>query len=131
MAQGRAWRGFVAGALALFAVPVSAADSVLAVPSGQPVTFQEVLQEAAVYRFRFVAPQIGAAGREYEDVERDMQHLCESYALPRLPEGDAQPDQIVISLSQSESEFGVADPEIVQYFEAYRVENETCILEFF
>lgn len=107
----------------------------LSVPSGQPVTFQEMLWDrpgsGLVYRFRFVAPEIGQEGREYEDVEIDMHHLCETYAIPRLSDLGPQPSQIVISLSREETEFGVAHDDVTQFFEAYRVEDETCILEFF
>jgi hypothetical protein len=114
---------------------VGASDDLLDVPSGQPVTFQEMLWDrpggGLVYRFRFVAPEIGQDGREYEDVEIDMQYLCETFAIPRLAQTGPQPRQIVISLSQQETEFGVAYDDVTQFFEAYRIEDETCILEFF
>ena len=113
----------------------SACAEDLSVPSGQPVTFHEMLWDrpggGLIYRFRFVAPEIGQDGREYEDVEVDMQYLCETFALPRLAETGPQPSQIVISFSQDETEFGIANEDVIQFFEAYRVENETCILEFF
>lgn len=118
----------------MFAQPVFA-DERLDVPSGQPVTFLEMLWDrpgsGLVYRFRFVAPEIGQAGREYADVEIDMHHLCETYAMPRLAETGPMPRQIVISLSQEPTEFGVAYDDVTQFFEAYRVEGETCILELF
>jgi hypothetical protein len=60
-----------------------------------------------------------------------MHHLCETYAVPRLAQTGPQPSQIVISFAQQETEFGIADPDITQFFEAYRVEDGTCILEFF
>ncbi len=135
MAIGGAWRICLAGACALLATSVGASDDLLDVPSGQPVTFQEMLWDrpggGLVYRFRFVAPEIGQDGREYEDVEIDMQYLCETFAIPRLAQTGPQPRQIVISLSQQETEFGVAYDDVTQFFEAYRIEDETCILEFF
>jgi hypothetical protein len=107
----------------------------LSVPSGQPVTFLEMLWDrpgnGLVYRFRFIAPEIGEEGREYEDVEADMQYLCETFALDRIAQTGPKPNQIVISLGQSETEFGEANPDVIQYFEAYRVEDGTCMLEFF
>jgi len=126
----------VAGcALSGAAGPAQATGEALSVPSGQPVEFLEMLWDrpgnGLVYRFRFVAPEIGQEGRGYEDVEVDMQHLCERFALPRVAETGPQPNQIVISLSQEAVEFGVMTTEVVQFFEAYRVEDETCILEFF
>jgi hypothetical protein len=114
---------------------VTWANDLLDVPSGQPITFHEMLWDrpggGLIYRFRFIAPEIGQDGREYEDVEADMQFLCESFALPRVANTGPQPRQIVISLSQEEVEFGVTTAEVIQFFEAYSVQNETCILEFF
>ena len=123
------------GAWALLAGAAGAADDLLDVPSGQPVTFQEMLWDrpggGLIYRFRFVAPEIGADGRQYEDVEADMHHLCETFAIPRLAQTGPQPSQIVISFGKQATEFGITDPDIIQFFEAYRVEDGTCILEFF
>ena len=120
--------------LLLLAGPLFAEEP-LDVPSGQRVTFHEMLWDrpggGLVYRFRFIAPEIGREGREYEDVEADMQHLCETFALDRIADTGPKPSQIVISFSQSETEFGIADPDVTQFFEAYRVEDGTCILEFF
>lgn len=135
MVRGGAWQHLTAGVLALSGTVAIAADDLLSVPSGQPVTFQEMLWDrpggGLMYRFRFVTPEIGQAGREYEDVEIDMQFLCETFAIPRLAETGPQPSQIVISFSQEETEFGVATEDVTQFFEAYRVEDGTCILEFF
>lgn len=124
-----------ATAVFLVAAAQSAQAEGLEVPSGQPVTFQEMLWDrpggGLVYRFRFVAPEIGEEGREYEHVEADMQFLCETYALDRLAQTGPKPSQIIISLSQSETEFGLPVPDVTQFFEAYRVEDGVCILEFF
>lgn len=134
MQGGVSQLGWVCAA-ALLAGAACAGDDLLDVPSGQPVTFQEMLWDrpggGLIYRFRFVTPEIGTEGRQYEDVEADMVHLCETYAIPRLAETGPQPAQIVISFSQQATEFGASDPDIVQFFEAYRVENGACILEFF
>ena len=126
--------GLLAGGLLLTAQAAVASED-LTVPSGQPVTFLEMLWDrpgiGLVYRFRFMAPEIGEQGREYEDVEADMQYLCETFALDRIASTGPQPSQIVISLSQFETEFGEATPDVTQFFEAYRVEDRGCILEFF
>ncbi|WP_299792118.1 DUF6497 family protein [uncultured Marivita sp.] len=135
MARGGAWRCLTAGACALCGTAAFASGDLLAVPSEQPVTFLEMLSDTTanglMYRFRFVAPEIGQEGREYQDVEVDMQFLCESFAIPRVADTGPQPSQIVISFSQKETEFGVANEDVIQFFEAYRIEDETCILEFF
>jgi hypothetical protein len=65
------------------------------------------------------------------DLEGDFQVLCEEFALINVAAQPAAVDRIVISLSDREIEFGYADPDATQYFEAFRVENATCIWEFF
>lgn len=81
-------------------------------------------------RFRFVAPAIGDTA-SFADVEADFPYLCENYALPALQKADLSPERIVISFSAAPIEFGASDPGVVQFFEAFRVENGTCIWEGF
>jgi hypothetical protein len=112
---------------------VAAAD--VTVPSGQALTLFDVILEAPTRtaRFRFLAPQITPSDTAltYMDVERDFAHLCALYALPALAENNWSADQVVISFSDQEVEFGVATPEATQIFEAFAVENDTCIWEQF
>ena len=60
-----------------------------------------------------------------------MEHLCNTYALPRVPNQGPRPSQIIISLSDRPVEFGTADPEATQFFEAYAVEDEACVWEIY
>ncbi|MDU8913246.1 DUF6497 family protein [Aestuariicoccus sp. MJ-SS9] len=121
--------------LAALTVGPAFADGALAVPSGMPVTFHEMLWDqpgqGLTYRFRFVAPEIGPGGRAFEEVALDMEHLCQTYALPKLAAIGPKPAQIVISLAQKSVEFGQPAPDVPQFFEAYRVEDDTCIWEVF
>lgn len=109
----------------------------VAVPSGMEVTFHDVVREEPVgtgpiYRFRFVAPEIGGdSPRAHSDVSGDMDRLCQDYALPRLSEVRPQPSRVLISLMEVPVEFGVASPEIAQYFEAYSIGGDRCIWEAF
>ncbi|WP_147126162.1 DUF6497 family protein [Shimia ponticola] len=114
------------------AAPATAFD----VPSGQELTFQESFYEeqadgALWARYRFVMPAIARGGDVgYAEVADDFVHLCEVYVLPGLDAEDL-PVQIVISLSDRESEFGVPTPDATQFFEAFRIENGACIWEGF
>jgi hypothetical protein len=107
------------------------------VPSGQPVTLIDtVLNEpgpaGVTIRYRFLAPEIApGASISFETAVIDIAALCDSYALPRLTDTDPAPDQIIISLSDRVVPFGQTDPEATQYFEAYRIENGTCVWELF
>lgn len=110
----------------------------VAVPSGQAVTLLDVIRSddgalGPVLRFRFIAPQIAdlAADDDLEAAGADMLHLCQSFALPRLAEFGAAPRQVIISLAAAPTPFGEANPDITQFFEAYRIENGTCIWEMF
>lgn len=110
----------------------------IAVPSGQMVTYHDIVQDqpgpyGLTYRFRFIAPQIGrdGVGLDIETAGPDMDFLCKEYALPRLSVIGPVPAQVVISLSDRPVEFGTATPEATQYFEAYRIEDDTCIWEGF
>lgn len=105
------------------------------VPSGQEVTLQDVIwnvpgPDGLALRFRFVAP--GIAGTvDFDTAAADMQHLCEAYALPRVAEFGPEAAQVVISLSASPVEFGQSAPDVVQFFESYRIEGGTCQWEMF
>lgn len=122
-------------ALSATAQPV---DAPVSVPSGQAVTLLEIVTDdrgpaGLTYRFRFIAPGIAEEGGavSFEDAIADMDHLCREYVLPRLSQVGPAPSQIVISLADRPTEFGVATPESTQFFEAYRPSEEDCIWEGF
>ncbi len=124
----------LAALLFLLSMPALAEDAV-PVPSGQTVTFQDaILNEAGpqgqTARFRFVAPAI-AQTVDFDTAVADMQHLCDSYALPRVTGTGTLPQQIVISLSSEPVPFGESAPDVTQFFEAYRLEDGACIWEVF
>ncbi len=120
-------------AFALLASPLAADE----LPSGQDVTLHEVLidaqEDATWLRFRYLAPRIAAGEGQitYETAGDDMLHLCQSFALPYLAEHALSPDKIVISFMDRITEFGVADTDAVQFFEAFRPEGDTCIWDDF
>ena len=107
-------------------VHASADDVVL--PSGLTGYLHEVITDEATgrYRYRFVAPEFSTEAA-LEVVSADLDHLCAEIALPEVPEGG----QIIVSLANEPSDFGVAAPNITQVFEAYRAENGRCMWEEF
>ena len=84
-----------------------------------------------VYRFRFVAPEFVADLQDFDVTRSDLEYLCNVVALPKLPNIGPEPSQIVISLADRESEFGVIDADLGQVFEAYSVQGDTCVWEVF
>lgn len=104
------------------------------VPSGQIVTLIDIIgtepgPAGLTSRFRFLAPDV--ASLEPAAAERDMEALCLTYALPRLPSTGPQPAQIVISLSDRVVPFGEAAPDATQLFAAFSPANGTCTWELF
>lgn len=113
-------------------------DDAIAVPSGQIITLQDVIWNAPgpfglVARFRFVAPSIarGDNAVDFATASVDMMHLCQTYALSRVADLGPVPSQIIISLASVPVPFGESAPDVTQFFEAYRVEDQTCIWEQF
>lgn len=104
-------------------------------PSGQSVDLQDVIIEEisgrTIVRFRFLAPAIARDGGtvQFAQAERDMELLCEAVALPYLSDHAIPAQSVVISLADREVEFGVANPEATQFFEAYSVEDGICVWE--
>ncbi|MEQ8901581.1 MAG: DUF6497 family protein [Roseovarius sp.] len=125
-------------AFVLLALPCAAAaqEEVLRLPSGLEARVHEVLTDrpaggGLTYRFRFVAEGFEGGEAGLERVMEDLDWLCVTYALPRLSNIGPQPGRVVISLADRPSEFGVYDPAVIQVFEAYRPEGDTCIWEMF
>jgi len=110
-----------------------AQESGISVPSGQPVTLYEVIQEeqdeiGLTVRFRFVAPEIARKGGSisFDQAESDMLSLCETFALDWIDKSALQPRQIIVSLSDQPIEFGEPDPDITQFFDAFHRNGHTC-----
>lgn len=113
-------------------------DALVPVPSGQAVSLLDVILNAPgpdglTARFRFVAPAIArdTGTVDFQTASADMQHLCRSFALPRLSDIGPKPRQIVISLSDKPVPFGEAAPDTTQFFEAYAIDGDDCIWEAF
>jgi Family of unknown function (DUF6497) len=80
-------------------------------------------------RFRFVAPDL--ATLDVAAAQGDMQALCDGYVAGRISDFDPAPQQIIISLAEKPLTFGETVPDVVQYFEAYRIEDGACIWEIY
>ena len=136
-AMNKATRTFAAlqGCLLASVATAAGQEEAPAVPSGLSIQLQEYFVEpqpdgALWARFRFVAPAL-AEGVSFAKVEQDFPSLCSQVALPRLSQTGQAVDQVVISLASQPVAFGVADADIIQFFEAYRIENGLCIWEGF
>ncbi len=136
--MGRAGQAVALSVGLALAQGAAAQEEALPLPSGLIARVQEVLTDrpglGLTYRFRFVAEGFAGVGdtdSQLETVLADLVWLCESYALPRLASTGPMPAQVVISLADRPSEFGVFDPDVIQVFEAYRPQEGACIWEMF
>ncbi len=148
-AERMQWLGFaVAASLLWTASSLQAQDggvtiipaedtSLVDVPSGQPLTLIEVIWNVpgpagTAVRFHFLAPEIAPGGSIGFDVaSTDMAALCDTYAVPRVEEAGATPDQIIIAMSDRVVPFGQTDADATQFFEAYSLQGDTCVWEMF
>jgi len=125
--KGLALLGFCAAA------PVLAQD--VAVPSGLPMTLYDVRleQDPDVARFRFVSAAIDPAGegRGFADLVEDLQFVCDRVVVPSLAANDWPGRDVVISVSNVQTEFGIFDDRVTQFFQPYKIEGDTCIWEDF
>ena len=123
-----------AGGIALALLLGSAAaaqEEALRLPSGLEARVLEVITNeraggGLVYRFRYVADGFSAGAGRLDAIAADLAWLCETHALPRVSDMGPQPRQLVISLADRASEFGVHDPAVTQVFEAYRPAEGRC-----
>ncbi len=126
-----------AGIWVLAAAPAAGAEA-LAVPSGLEVVLHEVITDprgvdGLTIRFHFIAPAIGAEdGFDPDAALADMEHLCQNYALPRLASGTGPtPAHVVVGLADRPVPLGEVDPDAVQLFEAFRIEDAACVADIF
>lgn len=131
--HGQLWQAQTAGGQT-----VAGGAQAIVLPSGQTVTLLETLWNAPgptglVTRFRFLAPEINpeTGSVDFTSAADDIAWLCQNYALEKLVQTGPLPSQVIVSLEDRELPFGVAAPEATQYFEAFRIEDGTCIWEVF
>lgn len=110
----------------------------LTLPSGQTVTLLEALSnvpgnDGLAMRYRFLAPAIARNGGtiDADTAGEDMDWLCTTYALPRLPQNGPRPVEIIISMSDLNVPFGEDHPEATQFFNSYSIADGTCQWEMF
>lgn len=104
------------------------------VPSGLEMSlFDVVLEEdTGTARFRFLAPAIGQSDQiAFSDVAVDFQYLCDELVIPGLVANGWTAQDIVISMSAAEVPFGTVTADVTQFFQPFRIEDDTCIWEDF
>jgi hypothetical protein len=100
-------------------------------PAADPLGEEAGAPAGGVARFRLKVEGLGGEGAGFDAVAGDFAWLCEELALPALAANGWTPLEVVIALSDREVEFGVIDPEAVQYFEGFRIADGTCVPQAF
>lgn len=125
---------FLTALAGLAACQEEAAGPKVEVPSGRELSLIDVITNApgpsgAAARFRFLAP--GLTAEEVEGSMADMQAACDTFALPRTDGMVPAPQQIIITFMSAAVPFGEPAPDVVQFFESFRIENGACVWEVF
>jgi hypothetical protein len=125
-------RRFTVIIMAFFASAAGAQQVV--VPSGLEIALYDVILEpdTNVARFRFRVPAVGGdAGVSFAEALPDIQYLCDNVVIPGLAQNGWTEGEVVISLSDKEIAFGVASPDVVQYFQPFSIQAGACMWEDF
>ncbi|WP_299282549.1 DUF6497 family protein [uncultured Tateyamaria sp.] len=107
------------------------------VPSGQSLRLSEVLIDTVGsdnwLRFRFLAPQIARDGGDvsYSAAEPDFMHLCNRFARQYIEEFELEADVIAISMMDRPVPFGQSDAQATQFFEVFRIAEDSCVWDGF
>ncbi|WP_324751632.1 DUF6497 family protein [Roseovarius sp. Pro17] len=107
------------------------AQDSLQLPSGAQAQLYEVIgQGTAEVRLRYVSAGFDPRGADTELLLADMTFICETNVLEGASQYDT-PQNVIVSLADRPSEFGVLNTEVQQIFEAFSVDDNTCIWEAF
>ncbi|MCB5199549.1 DUF6497 family protein [Loktanella sp. TSTF-M6] len=102
----------------------------IAVPSGLQIALADVIMDtqARIARFRFLSPALagGDDAVTFTEVVDDLTWLCDVVVVPALQQQDWDGDQIVLSVSDKPTTFGIYDPQVVQFFQPFRVTDGRC-----
>ncbi len=116
---------------------VEGPDGLVSLPSGLVVARQEIRLEPVgapthgvqTVRLRYVSEQLDGAAFGFEQIEGDFTHLCTSFGLRARQQSAPNAEQIIISIASQPTAFGETAPNVVQYFDAFKVEDGACIWE--
>jgi hypothetical protein len=79
-------------------------------------------------RLRYVSDQLSDnAAFGFERIEQDFSHLCHQFGLMARTRSAPNAEQIIISMASAPTAFGETAPQVVQYFDSFRIESDRCI----
>lgn len=102
---------------------VANAEELPAVPSGLALKFQELLFPQEDQMFLGITAE-ELAKLDFDQADKDLELLCQDYALPIAKETGVK--EIAIRLSDKVLPFGETDAEVVQFMGLYDVSQGRC-----
>lgn len=124
----------ITGAFGMFAAvafATSATAQSIILPSDRKADLQEVLQDMDLLRYRFVVPELAGNADDLSVSTADLEFLCSDFVLQDIEGQGLSAAQVVISMGDRPTEFGVADPDVLQVFELFSISDGLCIWEAF
>ena len=110
------------------ATPALGAGDVL--PSGLMAGAPDIVVDASALRMRYVIAEIADTDSyPFDLLEADFQWLCDQFGVAAHAQSAPDAPAIIISFAAQPLAFGETAPNVVQYFEAFRVEDDACIWE--
>lgn len=115
---------------ALMAATGAVAQPAVTLPSGGSATPLDLIVEEGVVRLRLIGAGLAQDVNDYQTdplrLFQDMKFLCNAHnaAMP-LDEGT----DVIVTLMDQPVSFGVVDPSVTQYFEAFTIRAGECALD--
>lgn len=117
-------------ALALLAATGAVAQTALTLPSGGVATPFDLIEEERVVRLRYIGAGLAQDVNAYQTqplrLFQDMKFLCDSHHANRgLDDGT----DVIVTMMDQPVAFGVVDPSVTQYFEAFTIRAGECVFD--
>ena len=125
----------LAGVLCAAALSGGALAGSVTLPSGQEARLHDSFweEDSGTLRLRFVVPAVGddAYARDHDAVFADMESLCAGPGLAMIEDDGNAWDGVTVTMMAMAVEFGHTAPAVVQFFEAFLVQDGNCIWDEF
>lgn len=128
----RPWRAVLWPAL-LLAAPAMGWEVTL--PSGAGVAFHDAIweEDSGTLRLRYVVPAVAdpAFADRDADIHADMEWLCRTQALVMIGVSGHAWEGVTITMMAQPVVFGDTAPDVVQFFEAFVLQDGLCVWDAF
>ena len=125
----------LAGALGLAALPGEVLAGSVTLPSGHAAQFHDAIweEDSGMLRLRYLVPAVedAAYAGDQDAIFADMEALCAGPGRAMIAEDGNPWDGVTVTMMAAPVEFGRSAPDVVQFFEAFILQDGLCILDAF